>query len=500
MIAWRDGDDAASCGSLFSVFAALSRGEAWSFPALRPHQREPWHAFTVQVAALALIRAGIDALPESEDAWRDLLIGLTPDFPDGEAWALVVEDWSKPALLQPPVVAGGNRADYKSWLATPDALDMLVTAKNHDLKQSRMAGASEEEWLFALVTLQTTEGFLGAGNYGVSRMNGGFASRMSLGVRPGAGGAAAAFRRDVQRLVADARARPDRRGGIPLLWTVLWDGTVSLAFGDLDELYVEVCRRVRLHRREAGGIEALAAGSKCARVAAAELKGKTGDPWAPMKADGSSSHTPTGAGFGYRQIAQLLDTGRITLPLLAAPHDGDDRTDLSVVAAALVRGQGKTEGLHRRAVRTSRMEDIDAWEQAPLDGIGHVAGKRADEAGEAGRRLRRALISLVQGGPEQARLDDDAAKKKTERWLDQFNRMVDHDFFDADFWSEAASDDGNHRLKWRGRLRAMAGEVFEIAAAAAPRTEMRRVRAKARGRAVLDGQMGKWMKEAEHGE
>ena len=111
MITWRDGDGAAFCGSLFGVFAALSRGEAWSFPALRPHQREPWHAFTVQVAALALIRAGIDTLPESEDAWRDLLIGLTPDYPDGEAWALVVEDWSKPALLQPPVVTAGNRAD-----------------------------------------------------------------------------------------------------------------------------------------------------------------------------------------------------------------------------------------------------------------------------------------------------------------------------------------------------------------------------------------------------
>src|SRR5690606_11832231 len=118
-------------GSLFAVFAALARGEADSFPALRPHQREPWHAFCVQVAAMALIRAGEHAMPGAEEDWRRLLIGLTPDWPEGEAWSLVVEDWTKPALLQPPVVRPTDAKDYKNRLTTPDALDMLVTAKNH---------------------------------------------------------------------------------------------------------------------------------------------------------------------------------------------------------------------------------------------------------------------------------------------------------------------------------------------------------------------------------
>ncbi|WP_343526969.1 type I-E CRISPR-associated protein Cse1/CasA [Sphingomonas sp.] len=499
MIEWRDERNRDHSSDLFATFAALARGEAWSFPALRPHQREPWHAFTVQLAALALIRSGLDALPDSEAAWRDLLIGLTPDHPGGEAWELVVEDWSKPALLQPPIVAATDRAAYKNRLATPDALDMLVTAKNHDVKPERMIGASDQDWLFALVTLQTTEGFLGAGNYGVSRMNGGFASRMTLGVRPG-GGAAPAFRRDVLRLVEDARARPDRRGGTALLWTVPWDGTASLNYGELDELYVEVCRRVRLQRTMAGAIEACTAGSKCARVAAADLKGITRDPWAPVKADGSSSHTPTGAGFGYRQMATLLDPAKIVRPLLAEPRETDEREGLSIVAAALVRGQGKTEGLHRRHVRVSRWETIGAYEEAPLDRIGAVAGERAREAGEAGKRLRRALISLVQGGPDKARFDDDPARKKTDRWLDRFDHVVDAEFFDAPFWAEAAGDAGNHRLAWRARLRAIAGEVFEDAADAAPRTEVRRIRARARARSFLDGQMGKWMNEVQHAE
>lgn len=498
MIGWRDAEGAVHQGSLFATFAALARGEAWSFPALRPHQREPWHAFTVQVAALALIRGGSDEPPADEAAWRDLLLALTPGQP--EAWELVVEDWSKPALLQPPVVTTGNRADYKSRLPTPDALDMLVTAKNHDVKQERIAQASDEDWLFALVTLQTTEGFLGAGNYGISRMNGGFASRMSLGVRPSGGGAASAFGRDVRRLVADARSRPDRRSGTPLLWAMPWDGTQSLDFTKLDELYVEICRRVRLVRTPKG-IEGLAAGSKSARVAAADLKGRTGDPWAPIKADGTTSVTPTNAGFGYRQMTRLFDTANVTAPLLARLHEQDECEGLSITANVLVRGSGRTEGLHRRAIRTSRMKDIEDYGPAEaLDRVGSVAKVRSDEASEAGKRLRRALILLVQGGPDQARLDDDAAGKKVEPWVRRFDARVDREFFGEPLWDEAAGDAATPRTLWRTRLRVLAGEVFAEAAEAAPRTEMRRIRAIARARTMFDAQMAKWLKEIPDGE
>ncbi|MEH3048598.1 hypothetical protein [Sphingomonas adhaesiva] len=497
MIGWRDEDGREHRGSLFAAFAALATGEAWSFTALRPHQREPWHAFTVQVAALALIHARRDTLPQDEVVWRDLLMTLTPDRP--EAWELVVDDWTKPALLQPPIVNESDRAAYKNRLPTPDALDMLVTAKNHDVKQERMATASDEDWLFALVTLQTTEGFLGAGNYGVSRMNGGFASRMTLGVRP-QGGAGAAFQRDTLRLVADAGSRPDRRAGIALLWTQPWDGTISLDVEKLDELYVEICRRIRLRHGASSAIEGVAAGSKCARVAAAHLKGLTGDPWAPLKADGTSSHTPSGAGFGYRQMARLLNREEIKRPLLAEPHDTDAATGLSILAAALVRGQGKTEGLHRRPVRISRLAQLPTGQTKMLDRIGDVANKRALEAGEASRRLRRSLISLMQGGPDKARLDDDATKKKTERWIERFDAAVDEDFFEAPFWAEAAGDPDNHRLFWRSWLRDVAFDVFDTAADAAPGTTMRRTPARARARSMLFFEMSRWLKEVEHGE
>ncbi len=44
--------------SLPALFVALAGDQVRDFPALRPHQRHPWHAFLVQLAAMALHRAG----------------------------------------------------------------------------------------------------------------------------------------------------------------------------------------------------------------------------------------------------------------------------------------------------------------------------------------------------------------------------------------------------------------------------------------------------------
>ena len=111
--------------------------------------------------------------------------------------------------------------------ATPDELDILVTSKNHDLKSSVASRAAPGDWLFALVTLQTMEGFGGAGNYGVSRMNGGFGSRPAFTLAP-VEGLGAHLRMDIVTLLDQmgslAREFPMRPGGIGLVWTVPWDG------------------------------------------------------------------------------------------------------------------------------------------------------------------------------------------------------------------------------------------------------------------------------------
>ena len=189
----------------------------------------------------------------------------------------------RPALLQPPIPFG-DIVTLKRHITTPDELDMLITAKNHDLKKAVMVRAQPDDWLFALVTLQTMEGFLGAGNYGISRMNGGFANRAALGIAP-PGGAGAHVRRDVQRLMT-LRARNGStsgyagQGGLALVWLAPWDGTISVRQDALDEWYIEICRRVRLTMQE-GHLRAVAGGSKVPRIVPID-GGETGDPWSPV--------------------------------------------------------------------------------------------------------------------------------------------------------------------------------------------------------------------------
>ncbi|GEO18004.1 type I-E CRISPR-associated protein Cse1/CasA [Microvirga aerophila] len=205
--------------SLPQLYAALARDEIVDLPALRPHQRHALHALLCQLGALGCLAEAKGELPDDQQAWAAALRRLTLPYPDDEPWRLVTEA-HQPAFLQAPVPDG--LTNFKP-VETPDALDMLVTAKNHDLKGARMSCPQPDDWLFALVTLQTMEGFLGAGNYGVSRMNGGFANRPAVGLAPASGRMGAHVMRDIRRLVTLRPRLLDayphyRDDGLALVW------------------------------------------------------------------------------------------------------------------------------------------------------------------------------------------------------------------------------------------------------------------------------------------
>ena len=86
--------------------------------------------------------------------------------------------------MQPPASSADKLGEYKNTVGTPDELDMLVTSKNHDVKSAVAESASANDWIFALISLQTSEGFSGAGNYGISRMNGGLGCRPAFSISP----------------------------------------------------------------------------------------------------------------------------------------------------------------------------------------------------------------------------------------------------------------------------------------------------------------------------
>ena len=209
--------------SLPDLYAEMVQDRVTAFPALRPHQRHAWHAFLCQLGVIALHRAGSAEIPESPDQWRSLLRATTSEFADDQPWHLIVDDPGQPAFMQCPAPTGLD--DYRGAKATPDDLDILLTAKNHELKQATAQRADPEDWIYALIDLQTIGGYLGAGNYQIARMNGGYSSRPCLGLAPAEGGPGARLCCDVRRMLSGRDALlaryPDyfrKDPGVALVW------------------------------------------------------------------------------------------------------------------------------------------------------------------------------------------------------------------------------------------------------------------------------------------
>lgn len=475
--------------NLPELFVALCRDAVRDYPALRPHQRHPWHSLLVQLAALALHQAGEGQAWDDPDDWRDALLALTPEHPDGSAFCLLAPH-DKPAFLQAPV-PGGKLDGWKD-IPTPDALDMLVASKNHDLKGMRMMRVEADDWLFALVSLQTQEGFLGAGNYGISRMNGGFSTRPAIGVAPD-GGIGRRWKRDVAALL-DARDdlvdQHEMRGdcGIALLWLPSWDGTKSLAFAALDPFYIEICRRVRLTRNLAGELTAHGTGTKAARVDAAARKGVTGDAWMPVEE--GKALTLGADGFSYGLAAELAWGSKYRKTVAQALRDEDGTIGISLVAQGVVRGKGKTEGYHERRIPLSK-KIAGLLRRGQTDIPARIASERVKAvAAMRGSILRTALFALFEAGTDKLDFDRRTAKQQIEPFVKAFERAEDARFFD-DLNTELDADSEDEqlaeRLRWLIALAERAEAVLRSAFVIGPQCGERRYRARSRALSYFHG-------------
>lgn len=460
--------------TLPGLFVALVRDEVRDFPALRPHQRHPWHAFLVQLAAMALHHAKQDQPFETEQEWKAALLALTPEHPDGAAWCLIAPH-DRPAFMQAPV-PGGNVSSWKNTLLAPDELDMLITSKNHDLKAARMRQAEPDDWLMALISLQTQEGFLGGGNYGVSRMNRGFGSRPAIGAVP-KGYWGRRWQRDVtvllnhrDTIVKNVGLRDENGNG--LLWLTEWSGENSLAFSSLDPFYIEFCRRIRLIQLETTTrIGAIATGSKVARVAADELRGITGDAWIPINhAEEKAKALTIGSdGFHYELAAELLFFESKYRPPIAQAIDATDGTDgIVVLAQGVTRGQGKTEGYHERRIPISP-KVRSMLRQNQTDQLAKIAGERVDAVGKMRDVLKTALTTLFDRG---------ANKAKTAGFIKPFEQAEDARFFDELNAEIEAAEPDQVRLQWLIAMADRAEAILKNAFVAGPQSGEQRYRAR----------------------
>lgn len=477
LIRVRTARDPTATMTLPEVLASLAAGdEIVGFRALRHHQRHAWFAFLVQLSAMALHRAGRDAPPTDPAEWRRLILGLAGD--DADAFTLVVEDRSRPAFMQPPVPAKGGRPLRPAGTAA-DLLDVLLTAKNHDVKAERIVSAGPDQWLLTVVTVQTMEGFLGRGNYGIARMNGGFGNRPYVGLAPRTGWASR-YRRDLPLLLG-ARDELVRevgfaaRTGHALLWLLPWDGSAEakLQLAACDPFFLEICRRIRLVE-ESGRVVAFTAPTDAARIDDGDRHGVTGDPWTPIDREAvpAKALTLSESGFDYRQTHELLLGGKYE-PGVAQRVAPTDPEQVVFHAEALVRGQGKTGGYHVREVVIPARVRRTLASRPERERLRDVGRQWIDLAATVRNKvLKPAVLAYLQGGPDDLNFKDDRA----DAWTAALDRQIDTVYFDHLF-EVAEGDPGAAGLRWTRAVLGLAQAQLEDAIRRSPAPSVRRYRA-----------------------
>lgn len=478
--------------SLPAVFRELATDRVDQFPGLAPHQRQPFYQFLAQVGAIALHLDGRRNLPADEQTWRNLLAAIAPDHAS-TAWSLVVEDAGSPAFLQPPT---RRFEDFRASIPTPDGLDLPVTAKNHDRKRELAVHATPDLWLNALLALQTAQGYSGRGQQGIARMNGGLSSRVLVDRRPDS-----RWGRRVSRAIRMLLHRRDEvlgsvphlfrpTGGLALTWLRPWDDDASLSPEDLDPYFVEVCRRVRLTLRPDGGIVAHTRPSNLTRIGAKALKGHLGDPWVPLdqtKGEGVAL-TVSSRGLDYRLVQRVLLSGTTKRPLSLKLLPDETGQDAELHLQVLVRGQGKTEGLHERVIPLphSVAEMLDVEDQdGESASLADLSEKMVGLAGKARKVLRQSILVYLQG-PENPSFQ----KKDADADLVAYDRTVDASFFHHLFTAPVDDFDAAY-LRWEEHLKREAVEVARSSWRRRSPPRARREKALAAAEAVLYGGLRK---------
>ena len=490
------------CLTLPEVLAQLSAGEDMVFTHLRPHQRPAWHAFLVQLAYLALEADDDPVLPTEPQAWAAKLRTLTPGHDDDAPWCLLNADWQRPAFMQPPCNAA-RVADFKRSVDSAQDIDMLVTARQHDEKAAKMhlSQAPRDALVYALITLQGWASFMGAGNYNVMRMNGGFSSRPQFRLAF-ARGSGAEFVRDARALFETADDWLDRADTLgigtglakphALLWLLAWEGG-SLPLSDVHPLCLEVSRRVRLVR-DGGQLLLKRASSDAMRVDAKSRQGNVLDPWAPLVLDGAPrALTAQPHTLGYRSLQGLLfDRSRFELPLLARPSPGERRAGHPAVllAQVLVSGDGRTDGLANREL----LMPPQVWShlaEAPAE-VARRSQTFVDLAGKAsGKAFRSALIQFMDASDDVEWKNRDF-DKAVAPYVTRYEQAIDEAFFPVLFDSieHARSDDAAERA-WTRWLADAAAEHLAASSEALPTRDSSRWLARARAERVLRGGLRK---------
>jgi len=494
------------------LLEALGRDEVESLMAALTHQEEAIHVFLSGLAAAVLARDGRDDPVQKDNYWREAIRRLTraDGCEDDSAWTLVVADHTRPAFLQPPRVLPrpNDKADtvpndkkdtekapaYVLKAMTPDELDRLPTPKNHAIKGARIEQAEADDWIYALISLQTMSGVYGVGTHGITRMNSGFGSRAVVSVDTTAR-LGARWRDHTTRLLGLRQQllqgvwgyRPD---GLVCTWIPPWDLKTGLPLSTLDPFFLEICRARRLEQAQT--IYAMASYSRAPRIAA-PVRGVVGDPFSPIrlgdKAADASVLTVNSAGFTPALLhAMIFEDGYVLTPL-QQPNPASEAAEYHFTACVLVGGQCKTGGYHQVRLPIPGASARRLFQPGPArDQLAALSKTAIADSGVMLEEvLKPAVYALLQGGPDRI-----STGRNTERHWWQQTQIAFTSGWSADYfpWLRRTLDHPDPtaaRRAWLQALRAHAETALEEAIARYATRAGRRYRAQVKAHKLFTG-------------
>ena len=274
------------------------------------------------------------------------------------------------------------------------------------------------------------------------------------------------------------------------MWTVPWDGEKSEALlpSQLDPFFIEVCRRIRLRCAVAGNVSAVRTSSKGARMESKELNGRTGDPWTPISVKDNKSLTLASGGFTYNRVVDYLTSSDWQQPILLEATRQEQETKL--VARAMVRGQGKTEGYYERIIPL-RQRTVRAFSRGGgVQELGDLARARIEKIRTVQRILSHAIQVFI------ARGNDDNLSPEGRRlarpWLGRLDEIVDACFFEDlqdEFGIDGQSERREKSLEWQRWLVDEARKVLVSAEDSLPCPTIHRYRARVRADGLFEGRV-----------
>lgn len=189
------------------------------------------------------------------------------------------------------------------------------------------------------------------------------------------------------------------------------------------------------------------------------LQNGYGDPWMARDRE-NKALTPSEQGFTAAKTVEYLLSSDTTPPPAQTMLPEDKDTDLHWYGRALVRGQGKTNGWHERAVpvpATARR----SWGDTRTRAADRARDQLRDLDSLRGQVLRPALLALLPAGGRNV------DGRNSDGWITRFDAVVDAAFFPA-LWDQLDQDPDDARRFWRQTVVDIAKRVLREAQAAVP--------------------------------